>query len=216
MDKPLGLSDALFTGVQRRVLGLLFGQPDRAFHGNELVKLAGSGKGALQRELRRLTVSGLVSVTPVGNQKRYRANPSSPIFSELCAIVQKTFGLADALRQALLPFADRIALAFVYGSVAKHSDTASSDIDLLVVSDTLSYQDLLAALAHCESTLGRKVNPTLYTAVDLAQRIAKGNSFILRVLEQPKLFLIGELHELGELGKPGQDRAAETRAPGTS
>lgn len=179
------------------------------------MRLAGSGKGGLQRELRRLTDSGLVSVTDVGNQKRYQANKASPIFDELCAIVQKTFGLTDILRAALLPLENRIVLAFVYGSVAKETDTARSDIDLLVVSDSLSYQELLAALGDSEPRLGRKINPTLYTAADLARRRAAGNSFVLRVLDQPKLFLIGEAHDLGAIGKPGEDRKTEsgTREP---
>lgn len=191
-----GLSAALFSGVQQRVLGLLFGQPGRSFHGNELMKLAGSGKGALQRELKRLTESGLVSVAAVGNQKRYQANPASPIYGELCSIVDKTFGVAEVLRQALAPIAARIFLAFVFGSVAKRSDTAASDIDLFVVSDSVSYQDVFKALEESESRLGRKLNATLYTAGEFARRRAQGNSFIKGVLEQPKIFLIGSDHDL--------------------
>lgn len=205
----VSLSEALFRGVQQRILALFFGQPNRSFHVNELMRLTASGKGGLQRELRRLTDPGLVSVTNVGNQKRYQANQVSPIFDELCAIVQKTFGLADVLRAALLPLEDRIVLAFVYGSVAKQTDTARSDIDLLVVSDTLNYQDLLAALGESESRLGRKINPTIYTVVDLARRRAADSNFIQRVLEQPMMFLIGGTHELGELGKSGEDRKTE-------
>jgi predicted nucleotidyltransferase len=207
------LGEALFGGVKQRVMALLFGQPTRAFHGNELMRLIGSGKGALQRELRRLTESGLVSVTKVGNQKRYQASPNSPIFDELCRIVLKTFGLADVLCQALLPLETQIKIAFVYGSVAKRTDTSESDIDLLVVSDTLGYGDLIGALEESETKLGRKINPTVYTTAEIARRRADGNSFILRILEQPKLFVIGEEHELGELGKSGEDRAAELGAP---
>jgi predicted nucleotidyltransferase len=213
-DAPVSLSEALFSGVQRRVLRLLFGEPGSAFHHNEILKLTGSGKGGLRRELQRLVGSGLVLVNNVGNQKRYQANPDSPIFSELRAIVQKTFGLSDELRDALRAIADRIKLAFVYGSFAKRTDTAASDIDLLVVSDSLSYQDLLAALAETEARLKRKVNPTLYTAADFARRRAEGNSFIVRVLEQPKLLLIGDPNEFGEPRKPGEDRQTEGRGSG--
>lgn len=209
-----GLSEALFAKGQRQVLSLLFGQPNRSFHGNELMRLTESGKGGLQRELRRLTESGLVSVTQVGNQKRYQANPASPIFDELCGIVRKTFGLADVLRETLSPMESRIFLAFVYGSVAKQTDAADSDIDLLVVSDTVSYGELLVALGESETRLGRKISPTLYTAAELARRRAESNSFILRVLEQPKLFLIGGTHELGEPGKSRDDRKIESGAAG--
>lgn len=191
------------------MLRLLFGQAGREFHGNEIMKLTRSGKGALQRELRRLTDSGLVLVAQVGNQKRYRANPDSPIYDELRAIVRKTFGLADELREAMAALAGRIPVAFVFGSVAKGTDTASSDIDLLVVSDSLSYQDLLAVLAPTEARLKRKVNPTLYSPADLERGRAESNDFILRVLEQPKLFVIGGPHELGASRQPGENRQAE-------
>jgi predicted nucleotidyltransferase len=146
----------------------------------------------------------------VGNQKRYRANSGSPIFEELRAIVRKTFGLADELRNALRPLAGRILVAFVYGSVAKGTDSASSDIDLMVISDALSYQDLLAALAETEVRLKRKVNPMFYSTAELERRRSEANDFVLRVLEQPKLFVIGGPHELGQPRQPGEDRQPES------
>jgi predicted nucleotidyltransferase len=203
------LSDALFSGVQQRVLRLLFGQPGRSFYGNELMKLAGSGKGALQRELARLTGSALVTVTAVGNQKRYQANPASPIFEDLCAIVQKTFGLANVVRDALQPLVDRIETAFIYGSIAKKADTAMSDIDLMVVSDTVSLQDLSGVLTESEAQLGRRINATLYTEAEFARRLAETDSFVRRVMDQPKLFLIRGDHDLAESGQSGQDRQAQ-------
>ena len=215
LPRSIGLSDALFSGVQQRVLGLLFGQPDKSFHANEISKLTHSGRGALQRELRRLTDPGLVFVTPVGNQKRYQANPNSPIFTELCEIVRKTFGLADVLREALMPLAPRIRQAFVYGSVAKNADTSDSDIDLLVVSDTVSYQEVLSALVGCESRLGRKVNPNLYSVADIERRLAEGNSFISRVLQQPKLMLIGDPNDFGATRKSGEGEGPESGGAGT-
>jgi len=153
------LSDALFSGTKQRVLGILYGQPDRSFYARELIKLAASGSGAVQRELATLTGSGLVSVKQVGNQKHYQANANSPIFTELRAIIQKTVGLADPLRQALQALSDEIAAAFVYGSVAKKTDTANSDIDLMVIADDLSYGTLFTALEDASATLGRAVNP---------------------------------------------------------
>lgn len=191
------LSEALFSGVRQRVIGLLFGHTGRSYHGNELVKLAGSGKGALQRELKRLTDSGLVTVAEVGNQKRYQANPQSPVFEDLRSIVEKTFGLADVLAEGLRPIADRISLAIVFGSVAKRSDTARSDIDLLIVSDSASHQEIFKVLEKTEAKLGRKINPTLYTAKEFAKRRAQGNSFVTRILEQPKIYLIGSARDVG-------------------
>ena len=185
------VADALFSGLQQRLLAVLFGQPDRSFYGNELLRLTGTGRGALQRELEKLVSADLVTVTPIGNQKHYQANAAAPIFAELRGIVMKTLGLADVLRTALNAVADRIELAFVFGSVARGTDTATSDIDLMVVTETLSYADLFEGLAAAEQVLGRKVNPTLYTSDALAEKIRTENNFVLRVLSQPKIFLIG-------------------------
>ena len=196
VPKRTSLADALFSTIQQRVLAYLFGQPDRSFFATELIKLAGGGSGAVQRELARLADSGLVTVTRIGTQKHYQANPKSPIFAELCAIAQKTVGLAEPLREALAPLAKRITAAFVYGSVAKKQDTAKSDIDLMVVSDSLSYADLFAALEEATQRLGRTVNPTVYSRKEIDKRVRAGNAFTKRVLVQPKLWVIGEEHDL--------------------
>lgn len=185
------LADALFTTTQQRVLALLFGQPDRSFYATELIGLAGSGSGAVQRELARLEQSGMVTVRRLGTQKHYRADPDSPLFGEICGIVQKTVGLAEPLRAALEPLAAGIAAAFVYGSVAKKQDTAASDIDLMVISDSVSYSDLYAALEPLVTRLGRAVNPTVYTRKQIARRRREGAAFVQRVLAQPKVWVIG-------------------------
>jgi predicted nucleotidyltransferase len=186
-----GLADALFSSTQQRVLGMLFGQPDRSFYATELIGLLGVGSGAVQRELARLQKSGLVTVRKVGAQKHYQANPDSPIFHELSGIVTKTVGMAEPLRNALAPFVGRIQAAFVYGSVAAGSDTAKSDIDLMLICDGLSYVDVFEALQTAEARLGRPVNPTLYTPVEWSEKIQSGNGFAAKVAERPKLFLIG-------------------------
>lgn len=191
------LSDALFSGTKQRVLGILYGQPTRSFYANELINLAASGSGAVQRELATLTHSGLVTVKSVGNQKHYQANPDSPIFTELCAIVQKTTGLADPLREALMPMASQITAAFVYGSVAKKTDTASSDIDLMLISAEISYGELFSALENASTKLGRPVNPTILTHEEFDKRLANQESFLTRVMGQPKIWIIGESNVLG-------------------
>jgi len=193
-SRPLrrtGLADALFGGTRQRVLGLLFGQPRRSFYATELIGLAGSGSGAVQRELAQLAQSGLVTVRTIGNQKHYQANADSPIFPELCGIALKTVGLAEPLREALAPLARRIAAAFVFGSVAKKSDTASSDIDLMILSDDVGYADIFTALEAAGSNLGRVVNPTILTPGEFTRRVGAQESFLTRVLEQPKVWIIG-------------------------
>jgi predicted nucleotidyltransferase len=192
------LAGALFSNTQQRILSLLFGQPQRSFYANELIALTGSGSGAVQRELARLVQSGLVVWQLVGRQKHYQANPNSPIFAELCGIASKTMGLAEPLRHALAPLAPRITAAFVYGSVAKRQDTASSDIDLMLVSDDLSYPDLFGALEEVSQRLGREVKPTIYSRAELARRVARRDGFIKRVLAQPRIWLIGSDDELAE------------------
>lgn len=140
--------------------------------------------------------SDLVTLRAIGNQKRYQANAEAPIHAELVGIVRKTIGMAEPLREALASLAAGIIAAFVYGSVAKGSDTASSDIDLMILSDTLTYADIVGALHSVILQLGREVNPTLYSRAELARRIKQGNAFVTRVLEQPKLWLIGNERDL--------------------
>lgn len=185
------LGDALFARVQQRVLGVLFGNPGRTFYANEIIGLAGSGTGAVQRELARLEAAGLVTATRVGNQKHYQANAAAPVFEELRGLVLKTFGLADVLRESLAPLSARIRAAFVYGSVAKARDTAASDIDLMVLSDDLTYADLFAVLEKASTRLGRTVSPTVYTWKEWRKRVKDDRSFVTRVLSQPKVWLVG-------------------------
>ena len=186
------IADALFSKVRQRVLAVLFGAPERSFYTNEVIGLAQSGAGAVQRELADLAAAGLLTVRKQGNQKHFQANPASPVFAELRSVVLKTSGLADVLRAALLPLAPQIEMAFVFGSMAKHEDTAASDVDLLVVSETLSYGDVFGALEAASQTLGRTINPALYTASDFKARQLGDNAFINRVMQQPKIWLIGQ------------------------
>jgi predicted nucleotidyltransferase len=191
-----GVADALFSAGQQRVLGLLFGQPERSYYANELIALAGGGSGAIQRELVRLERAGLVTTRRVGSQKHFQANAQSLLFDELTSIVRKTFGLALPLREALAPLGKRISAAFVYGSVAKRSDTARSDIDLMVVSDKLTYASIYAVLEPLHERLGRQVNPTVYSRKELARRLKSDSSFMKRVLDRPKIWIIGSEHDL--------------------
>ena len=185
-------ADALFPAVRQRVLAVLFGSPDRSFYANELIALARSGTGAVQRELASLLAAGLVTVRDQGNQKHYQANAASPVFAELRWLVLKTVGLADVLRAALAPLEDQVAAAFVYGSVARQQDTAASDVDVLIVSDALGYAEVFGALESAAQTLGRTINPTLYTRAELARRRAQDNAFVTRVLDQPRIWLMGD------------------------
>ncbi len=195
--RPSGVADALFASVKQRVLAVLFGNPGRSFFANEVIALAGSGTGAVQRELVRLAAAGLVTVKRLGKQKHYQANASAPVFKELRNLVLKTSGLADVLRGALKPLTEKIDAAFVYGSMAKGQDTVKSDIDLMVVSDSLTYADIFAAVEKAAIRLGRAVNPTVYSRDEFAGRVKQRNAFVTRVQAQPKLWLIGDERGVG-------------------
>jgi predicted nucleotidyltransferase len=187
----MGMLHCLFSATKQRVLGLLFGQPDRRFFANELIALTGSGSGAVQRELRRLTDCGLITMTRSEGRTYFRANPQAPLFPELRSMMLKTVGLADPVKSALGRLASNIRLAFIYGSIAKGTDSAQSDIDLLVVSNDLTLEALYAAIAVAERELARKINVTLYTEDEYRARRRDRTSFLSRILAAEHIPLIG-------------------------
>ena len=189
------VADALFTKGQQRVLGILFGNPNRSYYTGEIIALSDTGTGAVQRVLARLESAGLVNVSHVGNQKRYQANRAASVFTQLHELALKTFGLADILRDALAPLSAKIDAAFVYGSTAKREDSATSDIDLMVVSDSVSYGDIFLRLEDAATRLGRKINPTIYSRAVLAKSVKERNAFVTRVLAQPRIWLLGHESE---------------------
>jgi predicted nucleotidyltransferase len=202
--------DFLFTSTQQRLLRMLFGQTERSFYANELIARAGTGTGAVQRELLRMEQAGLLTTRRIGNQKHYQANPRCPIFAELRAIVRKTLGAADLLHTALAPMWDDINVAFVYGSVAEGTEHADSDVDLMVISPALSNTALLRALEPARVELGRTVNPTLYTPEEFFQRVRERRAFILRVLAKPKLFIKGAENDLVQTEEFVDDRPTQS------
>ena len=206
-EAKYSVADALFTSTQQRVLGLLFGQPNRSFFLTEIVQIANIGRGGVQRELSRLEITGLVSTTRVGNQKHYQANKDSPLFEELTSIVKKTVGLKQPILDALNPLASDIHLAFIYGSVAKASDTSSSDIDLMIVSDDLALRDVFLALVSVEAELGRKINPNLYNKSEFASKSSNKKGFLWKVLNAPIIELIGLIDKSGKIKRLGENQA---------
>ena len=206
MGSDVGLGDALFTKTQQRVLAILFSAPDRSFYLNEIVRLSGAGNGAVHRELATLHSCGLVTAGLIGNQKHYQANRAAPIFEELRGIVVKTFGMVDVLRAALQPLSGKIAVAFVYGSVAKGTDKAGSDIDVMIVAEKSGYHDVLAALEPVRVSLGREVNPSIFRRVEFEKQAREDGGFLSRVMEGPKLFLIGAESDIPQPGKARPQR----------
>ncbi len=194
--KISSIGDALFTKTQQKVLGLLFGKPDKSFYTNEIMRWASMGRGTVGRELERLVGAGLLTVTKEGNQNHYQANINSPVYTELVGIVKKTFGVSDEIKEALKAIDDNIELAFIYGSIAKGTDSKSSDIDLMLVGEGLHYGDIMEVLLPFEESLQRTINPTIYTKSDFEKKIKEGNTFILRVLEQPTILIKGVINDV--------------------
>jgi predicted nucleotidyltransferase len=214
--EAISLSNALFSKVQQRVLALIFGQPERSFYMSEIVRSVHSGTGAVERELSRLQHSGLVCVERIGNQKHYRANRQSPIFSELHSLIIKTVALTEPIRKCLEPYSDKIKAAFVFGSVAKGTDTANSDIDLMVIGEELGYSELYTALQDSELALARKVSPTFLSPKDWKRKASDQGSFISKLRARPKIFIFGSEEYLRDEQKgtrqSRKDQPAQSRA----
>ena len=194
------LGDALFTTTQQKVLGLLYSRPDKSYYTKEIIRSTGMGVATIKRELDRMLEAGIISMTKVGNQHHYQANVECPLYSELLGIVRKTFGVVDVIREALLPFDTETELAFIFGSIAKGEEAASSDIDLMVVSESVAYSELMETLANAEDSLGRTINPTIYTMKQLKTKYKKDNAFVVKVMKQPKLWIKGSEDDVGKIG----------------
>lgn len=197
--KKHALSTIFFSKVRQRILALLYVHSNNSFYTNEIIRFASSGNGAVQRELKALCVAGIISVKSIGNQKHYSANVTSPLFTEIQNIVFKTFGLTEVLQDALSPIAAKIKVAFVYGSIAKQEDNVNSDIDLMVISDNLTYADLFILLAAPQQQIGRTINPTFYSTLDWNRKKSAKNNFVIQVIQQHKIFIIGCEDELNKL-----------------
>lgn len=192
------LSALLFSEYRRRVLGLLLLNPDATYHVRELARLTGTSAGTLHKELTKLTQGGLLRRQEVGNQVHYSANRDCPIFDELASILRKTSGLVDVLASALSGVEKNIALAFVFGSVARGEQQSNSDVDVMLVG-SLGFADAVQALHPAQATLQREINPVVYSVDEFRRRAASDDSFVREVLARPKLFVVGNENELGKL-----------------
>jgi DNA-binding transcriptional ArsR family regulator len=191
------LSPLLFPEYRRRVLGLLLLRPDEALHGREIARRTGLPAGTVSRELGKLADVGLLKREKRGNQQVYSANTGGPIYGELTSILRKTSGLADTLVQALAPVANTLRLAFIFGSVAQGRETAGSDIDVMLIGN-LGFRQAVELLHPTQAVLGREVNPKVFATDEFMAKL-RVEPFLADVLAKPKLFLIGNAHDLEEL-----------------
>jgi len=196
--KLLKLSDVLFGQIRGGVMALLYGRADKAFYVRQIARHVYASPGSVRRELEKLAAVDLIVRTSLGNQVFYQANQRHPVFSELRALVNKTVGVFNILRAALESLSNRVSVAFVYGSIARQEETATSDIDLMIIGD-IELDDVLVRLPKAETALGRAVNPTLYSIHEIKRKLEDGNHFLNAVIDGKKEFLIGNEDELREM-----------------
>lgn len=205
--EPFADLGTLFFGAYRRqVLALLLLHPEESFHLRELARVTNTQPGTLRRELTQLAEAGVLSRERVGNLVRYKANPDCPIYDELRGILKKTAGVVDVLRDSLAPLADKIAVAFVYGSVASGVERRSSDIDVMVVG-TATFEEVVRALHRSQVQLRREINPNVFGPAEFRKKAKEKGTFLFRVLKEPKLFILGKEDDLR---KSGSYRKAKT------
>jgi predicted nucleotidyltransferase len=194
------IAAALFGKTRRAVLGLLLSHPERSFFLREVARKTESGQGAVQRELKQLAEAGIVTRSRRGNQIHFQADTECPVFPELRSLLLKTSGAASLLQKALTQIADRIEVAFVFGSLPKGEATPQSDVDLIIVGNT-TLRDIVSVLSPLQEAIGREINPTVYSAKEFSSKAAHGHHFVNSIMQEPKWFLIGDEHELEKLAQ---------------
>ncbi|MEL5557424.1 nucleotidyltransferase domain-containing protein [Serratia ureilytica] len=194
--------ELLFSEYRRKVLSLLFIEAGRAFHVREIARRTATQAGTLHKELSRLAESGILLRQRQGNQICYQANADCLIFPELAAIFRKVCGPAECLRQTLAAFGEAIERAFIFGSVASGKATAASDIDVLIVGK-LSFAEVIQAVYPLQATLGREINPKLYSPEAWRAALAENSAFIQDIMDKPQLWIVGDKDDAGQSGRAG-------------
>ncbi len=192
------LSATLFGKTRRAVLGLLYSHVEETFYLRQIARTAGVGLGAVQRELKKLSEAGIIRRIVLGRQVYYQANPECPVYAELRNLVVKTVGVGDVLRAALVPLADRIKVAFLFGSLVRGGQRSSSDVDVMVVGD-VSFAEVVSALGRVQETIRREINPLIYPPEEFRSKLSEDHHFLKRALEGSKFYLIGDDYELAKL-----------------
>jgi predicted nucleotidyltransferase len=194
------LCGGLFGKTRQAVLALLYGQADSSFYTKQILDAVKIGRGTVQRELKNLTDAGIITREVQGRQVYYRANKKCPLFNELKSIVRKTFGIADVIRQSLEPIADKIQVAFIFGSIASGTEQRTSDIDVMVIGET-TFDEVVSAISQAEETIQREINSVVYPVAEFRKKIRSNHHFLKTVLEGETIFLIGDDGELARLVK---------------
>jgi len=194
-----GGAEALFGKTRLAVLALFFTHPEREFYLRQVSRTVKTGQGAVQRELKRLAASGILLKTRKGRQVFYQANRSCPFFNELKTLIVKTGGVVDVLRRALDQYADKIRIAFIYGSFATYSENAQSDVDLVVIGN-VSFGEVVSALSQAQEKLAREINPVVYSEIEFREKVSI-NHFASSLKKAEKIYLIGSENDFRRMVK---------------
>jgi predicted nucleotidyltransferase len=194
------LSTTLFGKTRRAVLSLIYGHSDESFYLRQLARITAGGMGAVQREIKSLVKAGIIKRIEKGRQTYYQANPECPVFAELKSLIMKTAGMSDILKISLAPLAERIRVAFIYGSIAKGDEAGSSDVDIFIIGD-VTFNEVVEMLNPVQQTLNREINPSVYPFKEFKTKLAAGHHFLRSILEDEKWFLIGDENEFTKLAE---------------
>ena len=192
------LAELLSSRARAEIFRLLLSGTGEELHVREIERRSGLNDSTIRQELTKLVRLDLVQSRRDSNRVYYRAKTENPLYPEIRNLVLKTSGLADVLKSALVD--KRIRVAFVFGSIARGDETATSDIDLMVIGQ-LGLRDLSRLLSGIQEKIGREVNPYVLKEEELRKRVRAKEPFVSSVLESPKIFIIGSHHELEAMGR---------------
>ncbi len=193
------LAEILSSKIRAGIFRILFGvDPDTELHMREIERRTGFAIGTVQKELQKLQRLEIITRIKDGNRVYYRANTVHPLYPDIRSIVLKTSGLADVIMNALAN-EKGIKVAFIFGSLARQEDKATSDVDLMVIGD-IGLRKLTGLLTDVASKIGREINPHAFTEKEFVKRRRGQDHFLNQVLESPKIFIIGTENDLAEMG----------------
>ncbi len=199
--------DALFPGIRQAILGSTLLQPTKWWYLSELAAVVGTTPSSLQRELASLVRAGIIERREDGRRVYFRAERRSPIFSDLKHLLEKTSGVSATLRDALASNSDGIELAFLYGSVARGEEHATSDVDLMLIGSA-RLAELTPALRRAETQIGRAINVTHYSTPEFRSKLKRKDHFLNSVMKGKLLFIKGGRRDLGKFAGKGRGEAA--------
>ncbi len=205
------IGNTLFPRIRRQLLTQFLGAPERRYYAGEVARVIDTSLPPVRHELQILSEIGILNSIKEGQHQYYWANTDCMIYPELSNIMVKTFGVADLVETALRDHMGGVRVAFLYGSIATDTDTARSDIDLIVVGSA-SFRKLTAALHKIEDQLGRPINPTLYSEAEIAEKYQSGNHFVRSIWDAEKIFIIGTEDDLAKLAEQRLDQARKNKS----